>query len=85
MHSVLSLKPGVTGNGCTKQDAPKNLHKELMRNAPTEDESERPQKGCGRTRGSADHPLGPVRPNLLLESPTAFRTTVLGCTTLEVY
>ena len=69
------------GNGRTKQDAPKNLHKEPMRNAPTEDESERPQKGCGRTPGSADPPLGPIRPNFLMESPTAFSTTVLGCTT----
>ena len=48
--------------------APRNLHKDPTRNALTGDKLERPQKGCG---GLADPPLGPIRPNFLLESPTA--------------
>ena len=30
-------------------------------------------------------PLGLIRPTFLLESPTAFPKTILGCTTSEVY
>ena len=44
--------------------APRKLHMEPTRNALNEDELERPQKGCGRTPGSADPPhwaqLGPT-------------------------